>query len=110
MLSTRASSNSREEPLMAGPMGPSLDGSLLWQATQFAKNTDLPLFTSRFVSEFAPSSSLQAVIINKLKPNQIINLFTCRIPRHVIIMSSGWRLYRRRRPPMLHGSDYKLLA
>jgi len=61
---------------MAGPMGPSLAGSLLWQATQFAKYTALPLFTSRLVSDFAPSSSLQAAIINTLKPNKIINIFT----------------------------------
>jgi len=40
---------------MAGPIGPSFDGSLLWQATQFATNTALPLAKSGLLPDADPS-------------------------------------------------------
>ncbi len=39
---------------MAGPIGPSLDGSLLWQATQLATKTALPRSQSGFFAVFSP--------------------------------------------------------
>lgn len=47
---TRDSTNSFDEPLMAGPIDPSLDGSGLWQATQWAIKTALPLLQSGLCS------------------------------------------------------------
>jgi hypothetical protein len=44
-----------DDPLIAGPSGPSLEGSLLWQATQLATKTALPLFLSPFLPEFGES-------------------------------------------------------
>ena len=54
---------------MAGPMGPSLDGSLLWQATQLATNTALPLSQSAFFADFEDSSESleQATTVNTHK-------------------------------------------
>jgi hypothetical protein len=95
---------------MAGPIGPSLAGSLLWQATQFAKNTALPLCTSRLIPGFALSSSPQATTKNTLKPKKKISFFTYRVPRYLVNMQSRWRLRRLRRPTELPNSGYKLLA
>lgn len=49
---------------MAGPIGPSLDGSLLWQATQLATNTALPLCQSESLSEGVSDCFEQAVMIS----------------------------------------------
>jgi hypothetical protein len=40
---------------MAGPIGPSFDGSLLWQATQFATKTALPLAKSGLLPDAGAS-------------------------------------------------------
>ncbi len=55
---------------MAGPIGPSLDGSLLWQATQLATNTALPLCQSGDFPDCVSDDFEQAPTINiELKAN-----------------------------------------
>jgi hypothetical protein len=80
VLKTRDSINSLDDPLMAGPIGPSFDGSLLWQATQFATNTALPLAKSGLLPDAGASleSFEQATrpaatkLINKSIPDSFI--------------------------------------
>jgi len=48
--------------LIAGPIGPSLDGSLLWQATQFATYTALPLCQSAPFDESSDSLEHAATV------------------------------------------------
>jgi len=72
--STLHSSNSLGDPFIAGPIGPSFDGSLLWQATQFAKYTALPLSKSgsfacaALLESFEQPKTSVKIPINNISP------------------------------------------